>query len=212
MTNFLHESLNANSWNFSSEIENKFESYLDLLQKWNRVYNLTAIRNYDDMVQLHILDSLSINPYLRGKRIIDIGTGAGLPGIPLAIINPEKEFVLLDSNSKKTRFLIQVVHELKLQNVQIIHSRCEDYHPEKCFDTIVTRAFASLKEMLVITKHLICTQGQFLAMKGVYPEPELKDIPDDFIVLGVHALRIKGLDADRCVVCLVRGQVLTVDK
>jgi 16S rRNA (guanine527-N7)-methyltransferase len=183
-------------------INTEIEHYLSLLQQWNRVYNLTAIRDPEDMMLLHIEDSLAVNSYLHGNRIIDVGSGGGLPGIPLALSNPDKHFTLLDSNSKKTRFLTQVVLELKLKNVEVIHSRCEDFHPAIGFDSIISRAFASLQVMLTTTQHLLGKDGQFLAMKGIFPEQEMKEIPPGFTVLGVHRLQIKGLEAERCLVCV----------
>jgi 16S rRNA (guanine527-N7)-methyltransferase len=198
----LEIALHENGYHFSADIQNQLLRYLEMLEKWNRVFNLTAVRDSKEMVFRHILDSLSVNSFIRGKRIADVGTGAGLPGIPLALVNPDKEFILLDSNSKKTRFLTQLVFELKIPNVEVVHSRCEDYHPDKCFDSIISRAFASLKVMLATTQHLICKHGQFLAMKGVYPEHEIQDIPEGFTMLGVHTLKIKGLDAERCLVVI----------
>ena len=200
---YLEEALRANEHDYSPEIVNKFIEYLELLQQWNKAFNLTAIRDPEKMVMLHILDSLSINPYLHGARIIDVGTGAGLPGIPLALVNPDRHFTLLDSNSKKTRFLTQVVADLKIPNVEVVHARCESFHPDKCFDSIISRAFASLKVMLATTQHLICKHGQFLAMKGIYPENEIAEIPEEFSMLAVHAIRIKGLDAERCLVAII---------
>jgi 16S rRNA (guanine527-N7)-methyltransferase len=202
---FLQQALENNGFYLSEEIQHKILTYLDLLQHWNRAFNLTAISDPKDMVLLHIVDSLSINPYLQGARIVDVGTGAGFPGIPLALLNPEKHFLLIDSNSKKTRFLTHVIHELKLTNVEVLHVRCEDFHPQKCFDTIVSRAFASIQVMLATTQHLICADGQFLAMKGVYPEKEIAEIPDEFRVLTVHGLKINGLDAERCLVCITKN-------
>lgn len=198
----LKTALENNNFNFSPVINDKFISYLNLLNDWNRVFNLTAIRDPNDMVMLHLIDSLVINPYLHGTNIIDVGTGAGLPGIPLALINPEKNFVLLDSNSKKTRFLTQAILELKISNIEVIHSRCENFQPEKCFDSILSRAFASIQVMLEATRHLICKHGQFLAMKGLFPEEEIKAIPPNFVVVAVHELRINGLDAKRHLVCI----------
>ncbi len=202
--NYLHEMLIKNQYLLPKNMEELFIQYLDLLIKWNKVFNLTRICDPKEMVLLHILDSLSINPYLHGTRILDVGTGAGLPGIPLAILRPEKKFVLLDSNNKKTRFLTQVVHELKLANVDIIHSRCEDLHPVHLFDSILSRAFASLEVMLKATQHLIDQDGRFLAMKGVYPESEIQEIPQGFKLLAVHKLVINGLDAKRHLVCLTK--------
>lgn len=204
MNEFLKQALRHNQYDFADEIVAQFTAYLELLQHWNRAFNLTAIRDPQDMVMLHLLDSLAVQPFLHGNRILDVGTGAGLPGIPLALINPDKEFVLLDSNSKKTRFLTHVIHELKIKNVSVFHERCENFQPEKCFDTIVSRAFAAIKVMLTTTQHLVCEQGQFLAMKGQYPEEEITAMPDHFKVLAVHELKIKGLDAERHLVCIAK--------
>jgi 16S rRNA (guanine527-N7)-methyltransferase len=202
---FLHHALLENKYSLSANIEEQLIHYLDLLTRWNKVVNLTSIRDPEKMVMLHLLDSLSINPYLHGTRIIDVGSGAGLPGIPLALLQPEKNFVLIDSNSKKIRFLKQIVYELRLANVEVIHSRCEDLHPQELFDSILSRAFASLRVMLEATYHLANKQGQFLAMKGVYPEQEIGEIPQKFTLLAVHKLIIKGLDAERHLVCLAKG-------
>lgn len=201
-TAFLHQQLLKNNYALSKTCEEQFIHYLDLMSRWNKISNLTSILDPHEMVMLHILDSLSIAPFLQGNRILDVGTGAGLPGIPLAIMQPEKKFTLLDSNSKKTRFLTQVMLELKLNNVEIIHSRCEDFQPNTLFDCILSRAFASLAVMLEVTQHLIAQSGTFLAMKGVYPEAELKELPQGFKLLAVHKLVIHGLDAERHLVCL----------
>jgi 16S rRNA (guanine527-N7)-methyltransferase len=195
-----------NQYSLSADIEKKFIKYLELLTQWNKVFNLTSIRDPHEMIMLHLLDSLAINPYLHGTRIIDVGTGAGLPGIPLALIQPEKEFVLMDSNSKKTRFLMQAVHELQLTNVEVIHSRCEDLHPRQRFDSILSRAFASLRVMLETTQHLANKDGRFLAMKGIYPESEIQELPQGFKLLAVHNLVIKGLQAKRHLVCLAKEE------
>lgn len=205
---FLHDALYANQHIISVEIEEKLIAYLELLRTWNRVYNLTAIQNVEESVWLHIIDSLSIKPYLHGTRLIDVGTGAGLPGIPLALTSPDKQFVLLDSNSKKTRFLNQVMYELKLQNIEIVHSRCEDYNPVQKFDSILSRAFTSIQVMLETTQHFISEQGQFLAMKGLYPEAEIQAITPEFNVIAVHKLLMTGLDAERHLVCVTKGATL----
>jgi 16S rRNA (guanine527-N7)-methyltransferase len=172
-------------------------AFIALIEKWNKAYNLTAIRNRREMVSLHLLDSLAIAPYLQGARIIDVGTGAGLPGIPLAIYAPEKQFVLLDSNSKKTRFVQQAVVELKLQNVTVCHSRVEDYRPETGFDTILTRAFAALPEIMQVTRHLLAQNGILLAMKGREPDDELVQLDADY---ALFAMQVPGIDAQRCLV------------
>lgn len=201
---FLHESLLKNGHVVSAETEEKLIAYLELLRKWNRVYNLTAIRDLEESVLLHILDSLSIQPYLQGNRLIDVGTGAGLPGIPLALTCPDKQFFLLDSNSKKTRFLSQAMYELQLKNIEVVHARCEDFNESTKFDSILSRAFASIQVMLESTQHLLAERGQFLAMKGVYPQAEINAISPEFKVIAVHKLSIIGLDAERHLVCVER--------
>lgn len=199
---FLRQALTDNQHIVSDEVQDKLLAYLKLLEQWNKVHNLTAISDPKEMVMLHILDSLSVTRFIHGTHIIDVGTGAGLPGIPLALTMPEKDFVLLDSNNKRTLFLNQVVLELKIKNVTVVHSRAEDYFSERCFDTVLTRAFSSVKEMLKATAHLVCNDGHFLAMKGVYPEEEIQNFPEEFRVFSVHALRINGLNAERHLVCI----------
>jgi len=171
--------------------------FIKLIEKWNKAYNLTAIRNREEMVRLHILDSLAIVPHVEGKRIIDIGTGAGLPGIPLAICLPEIGFTLLDSNAKKTRFVQQAALELKLKNVEVLHSRVEDYHPEQAYDAVLTRAFASLPDIVKLTAHLLTEDGVLLAMKGQNPEAELAGITAKKSVIPVS---VPGADVERCLI------------
>ena len=172
-------------------------AFIKLIEKWNKAYNLTAIRDREEMARLHILDSLAILPYVEGRRVIDIGTGAGLPGIPLAICLPKTEFTLLDSNAKKTRFVQQVVLELKLKNVEVCHSRAENFHPEKAYDAVLTRAFASLSDMVKVTAHLLGKGGVLLAMKGQNLDAELAQIAGKTTVIPVS---IPGTDAERCLV------------
>ena len=175
--------------------------FIKLLEKCNKAYNLTAIRDREAMVRLHLLDSLAIVPFIEGKRVIDIGTGAGLPGIPLAIYLPDIEFILLDSNAKKTRFVQQAIIDLKLGNVSVCHKRVEQYHPEKGFDTAITRAFASLSDIVQLTAHLLNKDGVLLAMKGQAPDvPELESAITTLIPVNVP-----GITAERC---LVRIQLL----
>lgn len=182
-----------------SQAEDKIEqllSFIKLIEKWNKAYNLTAIRNREDMVRLHVLDSLAIVPFIEGKRVIDIGTGAGLPGIPLAIYLPEIEFTLLDSNAKKTRFVQQAILELKLKNVSVCHNRVEQYHPEKRFDTVITRAFAGLSDIVELTAHLLNKDGVLLAMKGQIPDvSKLESAKTELIPVNVP-----GISAERCLV------------
>ena len=174
------------------------ETYLELLSKWNKTYNLTAIKDYDEMVVKHILDSLSIKEYVAGNTIIDVGTGAGLPGLVLAIVFPDKHFTLLDSNGKKIRFLIQAIHELGLKNCATVQARAEDYKPEKTFDCVTSRAFADLKLMLDLTRHLAHENTVWLAMKGDVSDEELSHI--------AHAkkinLSVPGLDEKRALVLI----------
>jgi len=172
-------------------------AYLALLVKWNQAYNLTAIRDPLEMVTKHLLDSLAVLPHLHGTRVLDVGSGAGLPGIPLAICDPAREFTLLDSNGKKTRFLLQAKGELRLSNLSVVHSRLEQYRPGQLFDTVTARAFASLADMTAGTAHLLAPGGSLLAMKGEYPQDELDALPPGFVVREIIALTVPGLEAQR---------------
>lgn len=180
----------------------KFEQFLNLLIKWNQIYNLTAVRDPKQMVTHHLLDSLVILPYLNGKRLLDVGCGAGIPGIPLAIFSPERQFTLLDSNRKKTRFVAQAAIELGLKNVEVISSRVEAYQPADAFDTVVTRAFASVDKILALTARLCTVKGKFLLMKGIVPERELEALPSDYKIEQVIKLDVPGLLAERHLVVL----------
>ena len=177
-------------------------AYVRLLAKWNAAYNLTAVREPEEMVTRHLLDSLTLLPYLHGTRVLDIGTGAGLPGVPLAVARPDLAFTLLDANAKKTRFIVQVIGELGLTNVEVVQTRVENYRPAQKFATLMSRAFASIADMLDNTQHLCDPDGRFLAMKGVYPQAELAAIPADYAVQEVVALQVPGLDAARHVVII----------
>lgn len=171
--------------------------HLTLLQKWNKAYNLTAIEDPDEMFILHLQDSLAVAPYIQGERIIDIGTGAGFPGIPLAILFPEKQWTLLDSNGKKTRFLIQVKAQLGLHNVEVVQARCEAFQADPCHDIILTRAFSSLQNMLEKTQHLCCNDGSFLAMKGTFPEQEVQESKSSYPSIDIIQLNVPDLKAER---------------
>lgn len=181
--------------------ETKLLNFLELLEKWNKTYNLTAVRDPEQMVPRHLLDSLSVLPYLHGLRVLDIGTGAGLPGIPLALARPDLEFTLLDSNAKKTRFATQALHELGLKNVAVVQERVEKFHPAEKFDTLIARAFASIPDMLAASRHLCAPNGRFLVMKGVFPQEELAAVTDGYRA-EVKQLTIPGLDAARHMVIL----------
>lgn len=174
--------------------------YVDLLVRWNRAFNLTAVRDPAEMVPRHILDSAVIAPFAGPGPLVDVGTGAGLPGIVLAVLRPDLEVMLLDSNGKKTRFCRQAVSELGLGNVAVTQVRVEDYRPREGFATVVSRAFASLADFVTGTRHLLIEGGTFLAMKGAYPHEELHALPADVRVVGVHPLAVPGLDAERHVV------------
>ena len=164
--------------------------YLELLAKWNKAYNLTAIKDVEAMVSHHLLDSLSIAKFIKGKNILDVGTGAGFPGIPLAVYYPEKKFVLLDSNGKKIRFITQAIYQLKIENITLIQDRVENYQPEHCFDSITTRAFADINTCITRTRHLLCKNGQLLMQKGALPEQECIDYQDR---IQTHQLSVPGI-------------------
>ena len=182
--------------------DNLLMEYVTELMNWNRVYNLTSVRKPTDIITRHILDSLSVLPYLRGDRILDIGTGAGLPGIPLAIACPEREFVLLDSSSKKLRFVQQTLGILELDNVTLENSRVEEYRPEVLFDTIICRAFSDLPEFYRNAARLCSPGGRMLAMKGVYPMTEVECLEDKAVLDEVISLKVPGLDAERHLVSM----------
>lgn len=182
--------------------QQRFIAYVRLLAKWNNAYNLTAVRDPEEMITRHVLDSLTLLPYLHGKRLLDIGSGAGLPGIPLAIARPDLSFTLVDANAKKTRFIVQTIGELGLKNVDVVQVRVENYRPAQKFDTLMSRAFASIADMLANTQHLCAPDGRFLAMKGVHPREELTTIPAGYAVQEVAALQVPGLAAARHVVII----------
>jgi len=200
----LTSALVQNNLTLTAAEQQQLLRYLDLMQTWNRVFNLTTITEPRDMVYLHIIDSLAVQPYLHDTRLLDVGTGAGLPGIPLAIVNPGQHWVLLDKNSKKTRFLTQAVAELKLANVEVVHNRSEDFHTDHCFDSILSRALGTIRMFAETTEHLLCPSGKLIAMKGKYPQEELDDLPGSFKVQDITRLDIKGMDIERHIVRLIR--------
>ena len=174
--------------------QSKFDLLLDELERWNRKVNLTAIRDRAEMFTMHIEDSLVVRPWLRGSRILDIGTGAGFPGLPLAIVEPAREFTLLDSNNKKAAFVEHARSLLGLENVRVVQARAEDYAPGYRFDTVIARAVASLPKLLVIAGHHVGEDGVFLALKGRYPADELEQVPAGWDY-SVKELDVPGLDA-----------------
>ncbi|MDE1315382.1 16S rRNA (guanine(527)-N(7))-methyltransferase RsmG [Vibrio aestuarianus] len=184
---------------------NQLVGYVEMLDKWNKAYNLTSVRNPMDMLVKHILDSIVVSPHLQGERFIDVGTGPGLPGIPLAIMNPDKTFFLLDSLGKRIRFIKQVLHELGIKNVTTIQSRVEEFQPEVKFDGVLSRAFASVLDMVEWCHHLPKEQtGLFLALKGQLPEEEIATLPEWCSVTDVKALKVPELEGDRHLVILSR--------
>lgn len=182
--------------------EVKLLAYLALLDKWNRVYNLTAVRDAERMVSHHLLDSLAAVPFFQGTSVLDVGSGGGLPGIPLAIARPDLQVTLIDSIAKKTAFLLQAKAELGLKNLNVVTSRVEDFRPEAGFDVIISRAFSDLKEFVVLTRHLLKPGGRWLAMKGLYPHEEIAMLPDFAKVSADHELAVPGLEASRHLIVL----------
>ena len=182
--------------------------YVEMLNKWNKAYNLTSVRDPQDMLVKHILDSIIVSTHLQGERFIDVGTGPGLPGIPLAIMHPEKTFFLLDSLGKRIRFIKQVLHELKIQNVTPIQSRVEEFNPEEKFDGVLSRAFASMTDMVEWCHHLPkADSGKFLALKGLHPKDEIDLLPEWCTVTEIISLQVPELEGDRHLVILARKEI-----
>lgn len=176
--------------------------YVALLHKWNKAYNLTSVRDPHEMLVKHIMDSIVVSPHLHGERFIDVGTGPGLPGIPLAIMNPDKEFTLLDSLGKRIRFIRQVIHELGIKNVTPVQSRVEEFQPEQGFDAVLSRAFASMNDMVSWCHHLPAEHGCFLALKGQFNQQEVAELPEWCSVTEVKSLQVPELDGERHLVIL----------
>ncbi|WP_035384231.1 16S rRNA (guanine(527)-N(7))-methyltransferase RsmG [Ferriphaselus sp. R-1] len=183
------------------EVQQQLLTYLALLQKWNKVYNLTAIRDPQQMVSHHLLDSLAVLPHLWPGRWLDVGCGAGLPGLVLAAARPEWSFAMLDSNSKKTSFVQQAAIEMGLRNVSVHCARVEDFSPAQPFDGIISRAFAEAADFVALTRPLLAPGARWAAMKGA-PEQELKRLPSDVVVQENIPLQVPGLDAARSLVIL----------
>ncbi|MEJ2042723.1 MAG: 16S rRNA (guanine(527)-N(7))-methyltransferase RsmG [Reinekea sp.] len=172
-------------------------AYHALLVKWNKAFNLTSVRDASEMIDRHLIDSLSILPFIGDGELLDVGTGPGLPGMVIALTRPELPVWLLDSNGKKTRFLNQVKMSLGVDNVTVIHERLESWQPEQYFLQITSRAFATLSDMVSFSRHLLADDGRFLAMKGVYPDQELAALPTDIEVFSVKPLNVPGTDGQR---------------
>ncbi|WP_391088702.1 16S rRNA (guanine(527)-N(7))-methyltransferase RsmG [Vibrio sp. NH-UV-68] len=181
--------------------------YVEMLNKWNKAYNLTSVRNPEEMLVKHIMDSIIVSTHLQGERFIDVGTGPGLPGVPLSIMNPDKQFVLLDSLGKRIRFIKQVLHELSIKNVIPIQSRVEEYQPEDKFDGVLSRAFASMTDMVEWCHHLPkAPGGHFLALKGQLSQSEIEQLPDWCCVIDIKALNVPQLEGERHLVVLSRKE------
>lgn len=170
--------------------------FLEMLVQWNARFNLTAVRSPSEMIRRHVLDSLAITSYLSGPTVLDVGTGAGLPGIPLSIADPSREYYLLDSNQKKQIFVSQVIRALSLSHVNAVHTTVETYQPTQKFSTIVTRAFAPLPRMVALTQHLLAPEGRFLAMMGKIP-PQGLEVPEGVRIERVASLNVPGENAER---------------
>jgi 16S rRNA (guanine527-N7)-methyltransferase len=200
----LEDSLKESDLVVTQEKQLQLINYVLLMHKWNKTYNLTSVRDPRDMVIKHIVDSIAVAPFLDKIRYIDVGTGPGLPGIPLAIMCPDKQFVLLDSLGKRVRFMRQVAYELKIANIQPVQSRVEDFVPDVEIDGVLSRAFASLKDMLHWCQHLVDSHGVFIALKGQLPTNELEELPLGFILQETIKLNVPGLDGERHIVKIKR--------
>ncbi len=198
----LQQGLSQQSLEVRESEQHQLCEYIALLDRWNKAYNLTAVREPLEMIPKHLLDSLAIAPYLVGERILDMATGPGIPGIPLAIINPQRSFTLLDSNSKKIRFVRQAVMELGLKNVDTIHSRIEQLQPKKPFQSIISRAFTALPNMVKLSGHLLNNGNRLLAMKATRPTEEIKPLLEAGYRVETIPLNVPLLDGARCLVVI----------
>lgn len=195
----------------SEQQRGQWLTYVTLLTKWNQAYNLTAVRDPRDMISRHLLDSLSIAPHITGQRLLDVGAGAGIPSIPLAILWPERQITALDSNGKKTRFMAQVKNELGLDNFTAVQSRVEDYRTEPLFDSILSRAYASLADFVHSSQHLLADGGRFQAMKAILDDSELSGLPKPFKVSACLPLHVPGCEAERHLVVIERASAATLN-
>ena len=202
MINKLSRLLDEAGISLTDHQKNQLVAYVDMLNKWNKAYNLTSVRDPNEMLIRHILDSIVVAPHLHGQRFIDVGTGPGLPGVPLSIVRPESHFTLLDSLGKRIRFLRQVQHELKLENITPVQSRVEEFPAEPPFDGVISRAFASLTDMVSWCKHLPAENGRFYALKGQRPDDEISQLPTEFSVENIVELRVPHLEGERHLVTI----------
>ena len=198
----LAQGLAAMGLEVPAAAQEKLLAYAALLEKWNKTYSLTALRGADKAVSHHLLPTLAVLPHVPAGTLLDVGSGGGMPGIPLAIVLPELAVTLIDSNSKKTAFLRQAAIELRLSNVNVHCGRVEQYHPSLPFSAITSRAFAELADFVVLSRHLLAADGVWLAMKGVRPEAEIAALPAGVRVRAVHPLQVPGVEGERHVVIL----------
>ena len=188
----------------TAEQKKQLIDFVGMLNKWNKAYNLTSVRDPEAMLIRHIMDSLVVSKHLQGERFIDVGTGPGLPGIPLAIMNPDKTFVLLDSLGKRIRFQKQVAFELGIHNISSVESRVEAYQPEQKFDGVLSRAFASIQDMLTWCHHLPTENGQYYALKGQLNDEEMQQTPAGFVVKDIIELKVPKLDEQRHLLKIIK--------
>ena len=196
----LEQGLQQAELDLPENVRQKLLDYLALLQKWNKVHNLTAVRDPEEMVTLHLLDSLSVLPYIKARRLLDVGSGAGLPGIPLALCLPDLQVTVMDSSHKKASFMRQAKAELDIPNLEVVCGRVEKYQPKQLFDIVISRAFSDLAEFVALTRHVCAPGAQWLAMKGVYPYDELAQLKME--PTQVVSLNVPGLQAQRHLVFL----------
>lgn len=196
----LQQGLQQAGIDLPEPVQHKLLDYLALLQKWNKVHNLTAVRDPEEMVTLHLLDSLSVLPHIKAKRLLDVGSGAGLPGIPLALCLPGLQVTVMDSSHKKASFMRQAKAELGIANLEVVCGRVENFRPEQLYDVVISRAFSDLAEFVALTRHLCAPGAEWLAMKGVYPYDELAQL--EIQPAQVIPLKVPGLQAQRHLVFL----------
>ena len=196
----LEQGLQEMGLELADETRQKLLDYLALLGKWNKVHNLTAVRDPLDMVTLHLLDSLAVTPHVGSGRLLDVGSGAGLPGIPLALVRPDLQVTVMDSSHKKASFMRQAKAVLQIPNLEVVCGRVEKYQPEAGFDMIISRAFSDIAEFVRLSRHLLAPAGIWLAMKGVHPYDELAQLKD--LTFTVEPLHVPGLDAQRHLVII----------
>lgn len=198
----LHQ-LSEKGVHLEDEQHNQLIAFSELIIKWNKTYNLTAIREPNEVLIKHIVDSLVVAPYLDARRCLDVGSGGGLPGMPLAILMPDTQFTLLDTNGKKTRFIQQAIIQLGLKNVEVAHTRVEKWSPVEPFDAIISRAFASLGDFVSLSHRHLGISGRFYAMKGQRPSEEMKALPDNMKIVAEHELHVPRLDATRYLIEII---------